>query len=144
MVAVALVWAGGWRRGISARFYAWHTEDTARSAAVDWLRRQEDIWGPICWRKIRHLSSWSLQIRAQSSFSAPSQYSTIPGLFCFSHYHPKVIGGTSAFQFTTNKSFNGQVGLKSIFSYGVMQDRWNPLCAEGCLLPCYFSGVREL
>lgn len=51
--------------------FVYHAENLARSTAIDWHWCQEDIWGPICWRKIQHLSSWSLQIRAQSSFSAP-------------------------------------------------------------------------
>lgn len=49
----------------------------ARSTRADWQWCQEDIWEPICWWKIRHLSIWSHQIRAQSQFSEScKKYST--------------------------------------------------------------------
>lgn len=65
----------------------------ARSTTADWQRCQEDIWGPICWRKIRHLSGWSPQIRTQSSFSATCK-NVQPALdLCLSHYQsPKLLG----------------------------------------------------
>lgn len=86
--------------------FVYHAENLARSTAIDWHWCQEDIWGPICWRKIQHLSSWSLQIRAQSSFSAPykKKKKSLFHAFCFPHCHPKITEGeTIAVRFAANR-----------------------------------------
>lgn len=102
---VVTVWVSVSHTEVIVLCYVYHKENAARSTTTDWQWCQEDISGPICWRKIRHLSSWSLQILwAQSSFSAP--YKDIPPAqaLCFSALPSQGHWGeTVGIQFTTNR-----------------------------------------